>query len=315
MSISAPFIARPIATSLLAVAILLSSVLAYSYLPISSLPQVDFPVIQVTTQLPGANADTMARLITAPLERQLGQIPSLENMSSSSSQGLSQITLQFALDRDINAAGQDVQSAISAAGGQLPQNLPYPPTYAKVNPSDPPILTLALTSTGLSMERLSDLADTFLSPRLSQVTGVGRVTVQGNIRPAVRVQADPTQLSHYHLALETVRAAIANSNVTGSKGLLSGPEKAFLIGANDQLETAKAYEEVVVSYSNGAPVLLRDVATIKAGLENEKVAARYNGVPAVIIDVQRQPGANIVGTVDLLKKKLPQLWRTDFHRA
>ena len=307
MSISAPFIARPIATSLLAVAVLLSALLAYSYLPISSLPQVDFPVIQVTTQLPGANADTMARLITAPLERQLGQIPSLENMSSSSSQGLSQITLQFALDRDINAAGQDVQSAISAAGGQLPQNLPYPPVYAKVNPSDPPVLTLALTSTGLSMERLSDLADTFLSPRLSQVTGVGRVTVQGNIRPAVRIQADPTQLSHYGLALETVRAAIANANVTGSKGLLSGPEKAFLIGANDQLETAKAYEDVVVAYSNGAPVLLRDVATIKAGLENEKVTARYNGVPAVIIDVQRQPGANIVGTVDLLKKKLPQL--------
>lgn len=161
MSISAPFIARPIATSLLAVAVLLSSVLAYSFLPISSLPQVDFPVIQVTTQLPGANADTMARLITAPLERQLGQIPSLQNMSSASSQGLSQITLQFNLDRDINAAGQDVQSAISAAGGQLPQNLPYPPVYAKVNPSDPPILTLALTSTGLSMEKMSDLADTF----------------------------------------------------------------------------------------------------------------------------------------------------------
>ncbi len=307
MSISAPFIARPIATSLLAVAVLLGSVLAYSFLPISSLPQVDFPVIQVTTQLPGANADTMARLITAPLERQLGQIPSLENMSSASSQGLSQITLQFNLDRDINAAGQDVQSAISAAGGQLPQNLPYPPVYAKVNPSDPPILTLALTSTGLSMERMSDLADTFLSPRLSQVTGVGRVTVQGNIRPAVRIQADPTQLSSYGLALETVRAAIANANVTGSKGLLSGPEKAFLIGANDQLETAKAYEDVVVAYSNGSPVLLKNVAKILAGLENDKVAARYNGVPAVIIDVQRQPGANIVGTVDLLKRKLPQL--------
>ncbi len=307
MNIPAPFIARPIATSLLAVAIFLSSMLAYSYLPISSLPQVDFPVIQVTTRLPGANADTMARLITAPLERQLGQIPSLENMSSVSSQGLSQITLQFALNRDINAAGQDVQSAISAAGGQLPQNLPYPPAYAKVNPSDPPILTLALTSNGLSMERMSDLADTYLSPRLSQVTGVGRVTVQGNIRPAVRIQVNPTQLSSYGLGLETVRAAIANSNVTGSKGLLSGPERSFLIGANDQLETAKAYEQVVVSYSNGAPVLLRDVATIKAGLENEKVAARYNGVPAVIIDVQRQPGANIVGTVDLLKQRLPKL--------
>jgi multidrug efflux pump len=307
MSISAPFIARPIATSLLAVAILLSSALAYSFLPISSLPQVDFPVIQVTTQLPGASADTMARLITAPLERQLGQIPSLENMSSASSQGLSQITLQFNLDRDINAAGQDVQSAISAAGGQLPQNLPYPPVYAKVNPSDPPILTIALTSTSLSMERLSDLADTFLSQRLSQVTGVGRVTIQGNIRPAVRIQANPTQLMSYGLALETVRAAIANANVTGSKGLLSGSDKAYLIGANDQLETAKAYEQVVVTYNNGAPVLLRDVATIIAGLENNKVAARYNGIPAVIIDVQRQPGANIVGTVDRLNKILPRL--------
>ncbi|MGO9545460.1 MAG: efflux RND transporter permease subunit [Rhodomicrobium sp.] len=307
MSISAPFIARPIATSLLAVAVLLSSVLAYSFLPISSLPQVDFPVIQVTTQLPGANADTIARLITAPLERQLGQIPSLENMSSASSQGLSQITLQFNLDRDINAAGQDVQSAISAAGGQLPQNLPYPPVYAKVNPSDPPVLTIALTSTGLSMEKLSDLADTLLSPRLSQVTGVGRVTVQGNVRPAVRIKANPTQLKSYGLALETVRAAIANANVTGSKGLLSGPEKAYLIGANDQLETAKAYEDVVVAYSNGAPVLLRDVAIIQAGLENNKVAARFNGVPAVIIDVQRQPGANIVGTVDRIQQILPRL--------
>ncbi len=307
MSVSAPFIARPIATSLLAVAILLSSALAYTFLPISSLPQVDFPVIQVTTQLPGANADTMARLVTAPLERQLGQIPSLEGMSSTSSQGLSQITLQFNLDRDINAAGQDVQSAISASGGTLPQNLPYPPVYAKVNPADPPVITLALTSEGVSMERMSDLADTFLSPRLSQVSGVGRVTVQGNIRPAIRIQANPTQLSSYGLALETVRAAIANSNVTGSKGVLSGSDKAYLIGANDQLETAKSYENVVVAYSNGAPVLLRDVAKVIAGLENNKVVARYNGIPAVVIDVQRQPGANIVGTVDRIKQILPKL--------
>ncbi len=307
MSISAPFIARPIATSLLAVAVLLSSVLAYSFLPISSLPQVDFPVIQVTTQLPGANADTMARLVTAPLERQLGQIPSLEGMSSTSSQGVSQITLQFTLDRDINAAGQDVQSAISAAGGTLPQNLPYPPVYAKVNPSDPPILTIALTSQSLSMERLSDLADTLLGPRLSQVSGVGRVTIQGNIRPAIRIQANPLQLSSYGLALETMRAAIANANVTGSKGVLSGSDKSYLIGANDQLETAKAYEDIVVAYTNGAPVLLRDVAKVIAGLENNKVAARYNGVPAVVIDIQRQPGANIVGTVDRIKKVLPKL--------
>jgi multidrug efflux pump len=307
MSISAPFIARPIATSLLAVAVLLSSALAYSFLPISSLPQVDYPAIQVTTQLPGANADTMARLVTAPLERQLGQIPSLEGMSSTSSQGVSQITLQFNLDRDINAAGQDVQSAISAAGGTLPQNLPYPPVYAKVNPSDPPILTIALTSKSVSMEKLSDLADTLLSPRLSQISGVGRVTIQGNIRPAIRIQANPLQLSSYGLALETMRAAIANANVTGSKGVLSGSDKAYLIGANDQLETAKAYENIVVAYTNGAPVLLRDVATVIAGLENNKVSARYNGVPAVVIDIQRQPGANIVSTVDRIKKILPKL--------
>ena len=164
-----------------------------------------------------------------------------------------------------------MQSAISAAGGTLPQNLPYPPVYAKVNPSDPPILTIALTSNGLSMERLSDLADTLLSPRLSQISGVGRVTIQGNIRPAIRIQANPLQLSSYGLALETLRAAIANANVTGSKGVLSGSDKAYLIGANDQLETAKAYEDIVVAYSNGAPVLLRDVATVLAGLENNKV--------------------------------------------
>jgi len=305
--ISAPFIARPIATSLLAVAIFLASALAYSLLPISSLPQVDFPVIQVTTRLPGANADTMARLVTAPLERQFGQIPSLENMSSTSSEGLSQITLRFMLNRDINAAGQDVQSAISAAGGSLPQNLPYPPVYAKVNPSDPPIVTIALTSQSVSLERLSDFADTLLAPRLSQVAGVGRVTVQGNIRPAIRIQANPLQLASLGIALETLRAAIANANVTGSKGLISGPDKAYIVGANDQLETARAYEDVVVSYRNKAPVLLRDVATVVAGLENERVAARYNGTPAVVIDVQRQPAANIVGTVDDLKKVLPKL--------
>ena len=307
MSISSPFIARPIATSLLAIAVLLGSLLAYSKLPISSLPQVDFPVIQVTTQLPGASPETMAELVTAPLERQLGQIPALSGMSSQSSMGLSQVTLLFNLDRDINAAGQDVQSAISAAGAQLPQNLPYPPVYAKVNPSDPPVLTIALTSRSIAMEKMSDLADTFLSPRLSQITGVGRVTVQGNIRPAVRIQADLPRLASYGIGLETLRAAIANANVSGSKGVLSGAQKAYIIGANDQLQDAKAYESVVVAYSNGAPVLLKDVATIVDGLENNRVTARYNGVPAVVIDVQRQPGANIVGTVDLLKGILPKL--------
>ncbi len=307
MSVSSPFIARPVATSLLAIAVLLASALAYFRLPISSLPQVDFPVIQVTTLLPGASADTMAALVTAPLERQLGQIPALKSMGSTSSQGLSQITLQFALDRDINAAGQDVQSAINAAQGDLPTGLPYPPTYAKVNPSDPPIITLALTSDNVAMERLSDLADTFLLPRLSQVSGVGHVTVQGHMRPAVRIQADLSRLAGYGISMETLRTAIAEANVTGAKGTLNGAQKAFTIGANDQLDDAKAYGDVVVTYANGAPVLLRDVAKIVRGLENVRTSGRYNGEPAVIIDVQRQPGANIVDTVDRIKAMLPQL--------
>jgi multidrug efflux pump len=309
MSVSQPFIARPVATSLLAIAVLLSSALAYLKLPIASLPQVDFPVIQVTTQLPGASADTMAALVTAPLERQLGQIPALQSISSTSSRGLSRITLQFALDRDINAAGQDVQAAISEAEGELPQGLPYPPTYAKVNPSDPPILTIALTSDNVSMERLSDLADTFLLPRLSQVSGVGHVTVQGNMRPAIRIQADLEKLAAYGLSLESVRNAIAEANVAGAKGSLNGAQKAYTIGANDQLENADAYRDVVISYRNGAPVLLRDVAAIEGGIENLRASGHYNGMPAIIIDVQRQPDANIVATVDRIEALLPRLER------
>ncbi len=309
MSVSAPFIARPVATSLLAVAVLLGSILAYLKLPISSLPQVDFPVIQVTTQLPGASAETMGSLVTAPLERQLGQIPALTSISSTSSQSLSQITLQFALDRDINAAGQDVQSAISAAEADLPDGLPYPPTYAKVNPSDPPIITLALTSENIPMERLSDLGDTFMTPRLSQVSGVGHVAVQGRMRPAVRIQADLSRLAAYGISMETLRTAISEANVTGAKGTLNGAQKAFTIGANDQLEDADSYRNVVVAYSQGAPILLKDVAKIVAGLENVRASGRYNGVQAVVIDVQRQPGANIVETVDRIKAMLPELER------
>ncbi len=308
-SVSTPFIARPVATSLLAVAVLLASALAYLNLPISSLPQVDFPVIQVTTQLPGASADTMASLVTAPLERQLGRIPALDSMSSMSSHGLSRITLQFQLDRDINAAGQDVQSAISSAGGELPAGLPYPPSYAKVNPSDPPILTLALSSPNVSLEKLSDLADSYLMPRLAQATGVGHVTVQGNMRAAVRIQADLQRLAAYGVSMETLRTAIAAANVSGAKGTLNGAQKAYTIGANDQLEDVRAYERVVIAYANGAPVLLRDVAKIVSGLENVHASGRYNGKPAVIIDVQRQPGANIVETVDRIKRLLPGLER------
>ena len=307
MNISAPFILRPIATALLAIAVLLAGILGYRQLAVSSLPQVDFPTIQVTTQLPGANPDTIATLVTASLERQFGQIPSLASMASQSSFGLSQITLQFNLDRDIDAAAQDVQSAINASASTLPKNLPYPPTYSKVNPADTPVLTLALTSKTVPLRELSDVADTLLAPRLSQVTGVGHVSVEGNIKPAIRIQADLSRLAAYGLSLEDLRAAIVAANVAGSKGSLDGTEQAYTISANDQIEAAKAYESVVIAYRNGAPVLLRDVARIVDGLENSRVGGWYDGEPAVIVDVQRQAGANVVETVDRVLGELPRL--------
>ncbi len=224
-SVSAPFIHRPIATSLLGVAVLLGGMLGYWLLPVSALPQVDFPTVQVTTQLPGANSDTIAALVTAPLERQFGQIPSLTTMTSSSSYGISQITLQFDLNRDIDAAAQDVQAAINAAGSTLPRNLPYPPTYAKVNPADAPIVTLALTSETISMRHLSDLADTLIGQRLSQVSGVGHVSIEGGIRPAVRIQADLARLASYGLGMEDLRTAIVNANVAGPKGSFDGTQQ------------------------------------------------------------------------------------------
>ena len=235
MSVSAPFIRRPIATSLLGVATMLGGLLGYWLLPVSSLPQVDFPTIQVTTQLPGANPDTMSSLITAPLERQLGQIPSLTSMTSSSAFGISQITLQFDLGREIDSAAQDVQAAINAAGSTLPRTLPYPPTYAKVNPADAPIVTLALTSPTYSLRQLSDMADTLMLQRLSEVTGVGHVSVQGGVRPAVRVQADLSRLASYGIGMEDLRTAITGANVAGPKGTLDGVHQSYTIAANDQL--------------------------------------------------------------------------------
>ncbi|MGI3899738.1 MAG: efflux RND transporter permease subunit [Janthinobacterium lividum] len=310
VNISAPFILRPIATALLAVAVLLAGVMGYKQLAVSSLPQVDFPTIQVTTQLPGANPDTIASLVTASLERQFGQIPSLASMSSQSAFGLSQITLQFNLDRDIDAAAQDVQSAINAANSTLPKNLPYPPTYSKVNPADTPVLTLALTSGSVPLRELSDVADTLLAPKLSQVSGVGHVSVEGNIRPAVRIQADLQRLAAYSISLEDLRAAIVAANVAGSKGSLDGTNQAYTIAANDQIDAAKSYEYVVIAYRNAAPVLLRDVATVIDGLENSRVGGWYAGQPAVIIDVQRQPGANVVETVDHVLQELPRLQKS-----
>src|SRR5947208_363206 len=308
-SVSAPFIRRPIATSLLGVAVLLGGVLGYWLLPVSALPQVDFPTIQVTTQLPGANPDTTASLVTAPLERQFGQIPALTTMTSSSSYGISQITLQFELNRDIDAAAQDVQSAINAAGSTLPRNLPYPPTYSKVNPADVPIVTLALTSDTVSLRQLSDIADTLLAQRLSEVTGVGRVSVEGGIRPAVRIQADLARLAAYGLGLEDLRFAISNANVAGPKGSFDGAHQSYTIAANDQIAAAAAYRSVVVTYRNGAPVLLTDVADVLDGLENTKVGGWYEGTPAVIVDVQRQPGANVIETVQRVRAELPKLQR------
>jgi multidrug efflux pump len=307
MSVSTPFIRRPIATSLLSIATLLAGILGYLFLPVSSLPQVDFPTIQVTTQLPGANPDTMTNLVTAPLERQFGQIAGLTTMTSSSSFGISQITLQFSLNRDIDAAGQDVQSAINAAGSTLPRGLPYPPIYAKVNPADAPIITLALTSQTLPLRALSDLADTMMSQRLSSVSGVGRVTVEGGIKPAVRIQADLSRLASYGLSMSDLRVAIVAANVAGPKGSLDGAFQSYTIAANDQVTNADAYKSVIVAYRNNAPVYLQDVATVVDGLENSHVGGWFQGNPAVIVNAQRQPGANVIETVERLKLELPRL--------
>src|SRR6185312_6627898 len=307
MNISAPFIARPIATWLLAIAILLGGALGYHSLPVSALPEVDFPTIVVTTQLPGASPETTETLITASLERQFAQLPGLLTMTSQSSDGTSQITLQFNLNRTMDSAAQDVQAAINAAAGTLPANLPYPPVYAKVNPADAPILTLALSSDALPIDTVGDAADTLLQPKLSQITGVGRVTVQGGLRPAVRVRVDPARLAAYGLSLEDVRTAVANANVNGAKGGFDGPRLAFVLGANDQLVDAAAYQSLVIAWRNSAPVRLSDVGSVVSGVENDRVSASYDGTPAVVLDIQRQPGANIVATVATIKQQLSRL--------
>ena len=309
MNISAPFIARPVASWLLAIAILLAGGLGYQALPVSALPEVDFPTIQVVTQLPGAGPETVETLITASLERQFGQIPGLTTMTSQSAEGTSQITLQFDLGRSMDSAVQDVQAAINAAAGTLPVTLPYPPTYSKVNPADAPILTLALTSASRPIDVVSDAADTLLQPKLSEIDGVGRVTVQGNMRPAVRVRVDPARLAAYGLAMEDVRLAVAAANVNGAKGGFDGPRLAFALGANDQLVDAAAYRNLVIAWRNGAPVRLSAVGSVISGVENNRVAAFYNGTPAVVLDIQRQPGANIVQTVRAIKDALPRLRR------
>ena len=313
MNISEPFIRRPIATSLLMAAVVILGALGYKLLPISALPAVDFPTIQVTAQYPGASAEVMASGVTTPLERQFGQISGLETMSSNSSAGTSVITLQFTLGRDIDVAAQDVQAAINAAGGVLPK-LPNPPKYNKVNPADTPILTLAVTSDSIPLEQVNDFADTLLAQKLSQVTGVGLVTVQGNQKPAVRVRVNPSALAALGLGLEDVRTVITQANVNAPKGSFDGPRQSYTIGSNDQILSAAQYRPIVVAYRNGAPVRLADVGEVVDGVENEQLAAwvgRAGGEqPAVLLDIQRQPGANIIETVERVRALLPKLTAT-----
>ena len=288
-------------------AILLAGAVGYLQLPVSALPEVDYPIIQVLTFYPGASPEVMASSVTAPLERQFGQMPGLKQMTSTSSGGGSVITLEFNLDEDIDVAEQEVQAAINSANSFLPQDLPNPPIYSKVNPADAPIMTLALTSDSLQLDKVEDAADTNLAQKISQVSGVGLVSIAGGQKPAVRIQANPTQLAAYNLSLEDVRTALAAANVDQAKGTLNGARQSYTIGANDQLTTAADYRPVIVAYRNGAAVRASDVALIVEAPENDQQAAWMNRQPAVIVNIQRQPGANIIAVVDRIKKLLPQL--------
>ncbi|MBQ4855018.1 efflux RND transporter permease subunit [Rhodanobacter sp. B2A1Ga4] len=307
MGFSTLFIRRPIATSLLMVAVLLLGILGYRQLPVSALPEIEAPSLVVSTQYPGASANTMAALITTPLERNLGQISGLTMMSSDSSAGLSTIILQFSMDRDVDIAAQDVQAAINQAKGTLPGNLPYPPVYNRVNPADAPILTLKLTSDSRQLREVNDLADSIIAQKLSQVQGVGLVSIAGNVRPAVRVQVNPAQLSNLGLTMEDVRSALTQANVNAPKGTLNGKTQSYSIGTNDQLSDAAEYKNTIISYKNNSPVRLSDVANVVDGVENDQLAAWANGQPAVLLDVRRQPGANIVQTVEQIRRVLPEL--------
>jgi multidrug efflux pump len=307
MNPSRIFILRPVATSLLMFGILLVGIVAFRELPVSALPEVDYPTIQVMTFYPGADPTVMASSVTAPLERQFGQVPGLSQMTSTSSLGSSVITLQFTLDQNIDIAEQEVQAAINSSGTYLPPDLPNPPIYSKVNPADAPIMTLAVTSDTLPLSKVEDLADTQLAQKISQVTGVGLVSISGGQKPAVRIQANPTALASYGLSLEDVRSALASANVDQAKGTLDGPRQSFTIGANDQLTAGPQYKPIVIAYRNGAAVRLADIAQVTDSVENLDQAAWMNLSPAVLVNIQRQPGANIISVVDKIKLLLPQL--------
>jgi multidrug efflux pump len=304
---SRPFILRPVATTLLMIAIMLSGIVAFQFLPLAALPEVDYPTIQVQTFYPGASPDVMTSSVTAPLEVQFGQMPSLNQMSSTSSAGASVITLQFSLNISLDIAEQEVQAAINAAGNLLPSDLPAPPIYAKVNPADAPILTLALTSKTMPLPQVEDLANTRLAQKISQLPGVGLVSISGGQRPAVRIQADLRKLAAYGLNIDDLRTTIGNANSNTPKGNFDGAMRAYTINANDQLQSADGYRDIVIAYKNGNPVRLSDVGYVVDGAENDKLAAWMNTEPAVILNVQRQPAANVIEVVDRIKALLPQL--------
>src|SRR5271156_3591792 len=298
---------RPVATALLMAAILLVGIVAFTQLPVSALPEVDYPTIQVVTFYPGASPIVMATTVTAPLERQFGQLQGLSQMTSTSSGGTSVIVLQFNLSLNIDVAEEEVQSAINASQSYLPSNLPAPPVYSKTNPADAPVLTLAITSDSVPLSQVEDLVDTRLAPKLSQLSGVGLVSISGGQKPAVRIRANPVALSSYGVDLEDVRTALVQASVNAAKGNFDGPRQDYQIDANDQLVSSADYRDVVVAYRNGAPVMLTDVAEVIDGVENNKQAAWMNQTPAVILNVQRQPGANTIDVVKGIKRLLPQL--------
>ncbi len=307
MNLSRPFIERPVATTLLMVALLLSGVMAYRLLPVAALPQVDYPIIQITTLYPGASPEVTTSAVTAPLERRLGQIPGLKQMSSSSSGGASVITLQFSLEVALGVAEQEVQAAINAADSFLPDDLPVPPVYRKVNPADTPILTLAVTSQGLSLPQVHDLVDTRMAQRLSQLPGVGLVSLAGGQRPAVRIHVNPSALAANGLSMASIRTAIGTANVNMPKGSFDGPTRAIMLDANDQMRSVAEYRALILAWKDGAPLRLGDVATIEDGAENRQLAAWSGTTPAVLINIQRQPGANVIAVVDQVRALLPQL--------